>query len=180
MSWQTELTTILRVLVNDSAGTLYSDTTLQTTLAVAARQVGLEMTFSKIYVVTIADPLVITPDPTDDIGLNRDDSFNNLTTLKAACIIDHGAAILAAKQAIAVKDGSSSIDLRGIMLGKLKLLEKGWCAVYDDAKLEYKLGAVVIAGAAVMTPFRLFAQSNSGVFGFGTPTVDRWGRSSIY
>jgi hypothetical protein len=90
--------------------------------------------------------------------------------LKAACIIDRGAASIAAKQAIRVHDGNSSIDLRGAMIGKIALLKAGgWCAVYEDAKLEYQTGQVRIAGAAIMSPFRLYAQGYSSQDSFSSP-----------
>ena len=160
--WTTELPLILQVMVNDIAGAVYSSDTLLKTLAVAARQVSLEMEFSQSFVITIASTPLIVPDPCDDAS--RDDSFNNLVTIKAACIIDRGAAILATKQGIAVKDGSSSIDLRDVSKGKLALLQSkdGWCSVYEDAKMEYKLGSTRIAGQMVIGPFRLFAQGAQG------------------
>lgn len=170
MDW-TELTEILRVLVNDLDAVTYTDETLERILAVAARQVLQEMDFAYPYVVTIGDEPDITPDPTDDETPTRDDSFINLLTIKAACIVDQGAATLAAKQAIAVKDGTSSIDLRTVMLGKLKLLEKGWCAVYRDTKQEYQANSASIAGAMVMTPFRQYAQ---GFYGGGSVQAVRF------
>jgi len=162
MALPTELTDILRVLVNDADSTSYTDAILEKTLAVAARQVTVEMDFTQDFKITIGTTPAIAPDPTDDAGGTRDDSFINLATLKAACIMDQGAALLAAKQAIAVGDGSSKIDLRERAAWLLKLLEKGWCAAFENAKLEYKSGQVQVAGAAVMTPFRLYA---AGMFG---------------
>lgn len=156
MAWDEEMLTILRVMVNDQAESVYSDASLKTTLLVAAFQVNQELDFARDYTVSIMGE-TISPDPTLDDS--RDDSFVNLACLKAACITDRGGAILAARQAIAVKDGASAIDLRGNLQGKLRLLEKGgWCAVYQDAKFEYLTNASKsIAGAAIMTPFRLYA-----------------------
>jgi len=169
MAWDTEMIEILRVLVNDMGDTpSYSNERLRRVLVVAALQVSGELSFSHDFKVKIEQPSII-PDPTDEEGGSRDESFINLCCLKAACIIDRGAAILAAKQAIAIKDGSSAIDLRGNLQGKLKLLEKGWCAVYEDAKIEYLTShSGGIAGAAVMTPFRLYARggyTHSNLFG---------------
>lgn len=162
MAWQDEMGTLLRVLVNDTAATVYSDDSVEQTLAAAAFQVANEMAFAREYEVSVADA-TIDPDPT--AGDTRDDAFANLVTLKAACILDRGAAILAASQAIAVKDGPSAIDLRDRLKGKLRLLEKGgWCAAYEDAKLEYLTGQAGpgTAGAAVLTPFRLVANGGWG------------------
>jgi hypothetical protein len=156
MAWDEEMLTITRVLVNDVAATTYSDDSLLSVILVAAFQVQQELSLPADYQVSVTNG-TLTPDPT--VTLTKDDSFVNLACIKAACITDRGAAILAAQQAIAVKDGSSAIDLRGVLGGKLKLIEKGWCAVYEDTKIEFlSTNANGIAGAIVMTPFRLYAQ----------------------
>jgi len=168
MAWQDEMTIILRAMVNDLTSTTYDDDTLQQVLAIAAFQVSNEMTFSQAFKGDAVN-VGITPDPTIDLsakgGVNtRDESFMNLTCEKAACIIDRGAAATSAAQAIFVKDGSSAIDLREAAKAKMNLLMKGgWCAVYDQDKLEYKSGQVRIAGAAVMGPFRIYAQGGGGM-----------------
>lgn len=153
MAWQDTMTAILRVMLNDIASVTYTDDTLEQTLCVAAFQVasGMKEFEFKVDMVNID----ISPDPTDDATLN--DSFTNLVCIKAACIVDTGSAAKAAGQAIAVKDGTSSIDLRGALAGKLALLEKGWCSVFKDAKFNYQVQSIEAAGAAVMTPFRIFA-----------------------
>jgi hypothetical protein len=163
LAWTDETTVILRVMVNDIAETTYTDDTLQQTLVVAAFQVlndGLK--FSQDFVTDVVN-ITITPDPSDSVGSTRDESFLNLFTLKAASIIDRGAAMTAANRALYAKDGSSAVDLRDIFKAKYALLQKGWNAVYEDAKLEYLAGTVRNAGAAVLTPFRLFAYGNWGM-----------------
>jgi hypothetical protein len=170
MAWQDEMIIILRTLVSDVTAITYSDDTLATTLVVAGRYVSQELVFSQRYACDVVNQ-AITPDPS--VAASRDESFINLTCYKAACFIDRGSAIIAAQQAISVKDGSSSVDLRGILEGKLKLLDKGWCAVYDDAKLEYQAGQVRIAGAAVMGPFRVYARSIGSGFFTSVPGRER-------
>jgi hypothetical protein len=162
VAWQDEMDILLRVMVNDVAGTLYSDDTLEQILVCSGFQVSLEMTFSSLFHADMAN-IAFTPDPT--AAATRDESYINLTCLKAASIVDRGAASIAASQAIAVKDGASLIDLRDVAKHRLNLLKLGWCKVYDDAKLEYRAGQVRIAGAAVMGPFRVYA---SGGLGMGT------------
>lgn len=166
MAWQDEMDVLLRVLVNDVASTTYTDDTIEQTLVCAAFQVSQEMLFSQVFKVDMAN-IKITPDPTVDLSAQsgpntRDESYINLVCLKAACIIDRGAASVAASQAIAVKDGASAIDLRDTAKSKLALLKSGWCAVYEDARMEYRAGQVRIAGAAVMTPFRIYAMGGWG------------------
>lgn len=155
MAWEDDMLTMLRVLVNDQAETTYSESSLLKTLVVAAFQVNQELDFTYDFVVSISNE-TIQPDPT--ATATKDESFVNLTCLKAACLIDRGSAMVAANRAIAVRDGSSAIDLRGVIQSKLKLLEKGWCAVYEDAKFEYQKDQHSVAGAIVMTPFRMYAQ----------------------
>lgn len=158
MAWQDTMLEVLRVIIGDmdESAPINSDDNLERVLAVSAFQVLCEMTFSQSFSVNVTRVL-ITPDPTLEATL--DESFTNLVTLKAACLLDRSTALAAAGRAIAVRDGSSAVDLRGVFGAKLKLLEKGWCAVYDDAKLEYQSGQSRVAGAVVLTPFRLYAQS---------------------
>ncbi len=161
MAWQDDMTELLRVMVNDmDTPQAYSDDKLLRVLMVGAFQVLQQLTFNNSYSISIANQ-TITPDPT--VTAFYDPSFINLVTMKAACIIDRGAAIVAAQRAISVRDGGSAVDLRGVFQGKLALLEKGWCAVYEDARLEYQAGKVRVAGALVMTPFRLYAQGGYGL-----------------
>jgi hypothetical protein len=159
MAWDDDLTTILRVLVADTNSVTYTDDTLEQTLVVAAFQVLQQLDFAQTYTVSIAN-VTIVPDPT--VSPTKDDAFSNLVCLKAACITDRGAAITAANRAIAVRDGSSSIDLRTILEGKLKLLKQGWCAVYEEARTEYLTTQGGEAGAAIMTPFRTIARGGYG------------------
>lgn len=167
MAWQDELIPIVRVLINDLAGTpTYDDDRLEQLLLVACRQVNSEMTFDQDFVINVGNGTLL-PDPT--IDPNKNDSFINLVTQKAACILDQSVAVIAAKQAISVKDGASAIDLRGVAKEKIELLKQGWCAVYRDTKFEYQtILASQTAGAAIMTPFRLYAfgMSTSSVSGF--------------
>jgi len=157
MLWQSEMTTLLRVLIDDlSANPNYTDGRLVQTLAVAAQIVVTDISFKTNYAVDI-QALTITPDPTVR-NVSRDEDFVNLVCFKAACIIERSEARTSVRQGIAIRDGSSSIDLRGSMDGRLKLIEKGWCAVYDEAKLDYQVGRTgVAAGAAIIAPFRIFA-----------------------
>jgi hypothetical protein len=168
MAWQDEMTTILRSLVNDMQSTTYDDDTLTQVLAVAALQVTQQLDFPQNFTVRVSLG-EITPDPTDDA--TRNDSFVNLVTQKAACIIDHGSAIQAAQQAISVRDGTSAVDLTGILKGRLAVLKQGWCAAYEQTKLEYRNGQGV-AGAAVMTPFRTVSSPGGPHWGPFVPGRD--------
>jgi hypothetical protein len=144
-------------LIDDlSSPQTYNDKRLTQVLAVAAQLVTNELNFPSKFRVDI-QALTIEPSPVDRES-TRDENFINLVCIKAACLIDRGETRKSVGQGIAIRDGSSSIDLRGSMDGRLRLLEKGWCSVYDDTKLEYQANRNgTIAGAAIMTPFRVFA-----------------------
>jgi hypothetical protein len=162
MAWQDEADIILRALINDLDSTTYTDDRLEQILAVAAYQVLNDgLTFSQSFRADVVN-IAIKPDPTDDANQTRDDSFVNLFTIKAAGILDSGAAIVAANRALLAKDGASLIDLRDTFKAKLALMEKGWNAVYEDQKLLYQVNSIQVAGAAIMTPFRLYAFGNYG------------------
>lgn len=171
MAWDDEMTTVLRVMINDlGTPSTYTDDRLQQVLVVCAKIVGVEMVFSQPFVADVNN-IVITPDPTDDKNNTRDDSYINLVCLKAACFTDRGEARLSAGQAVSVKDGSSSIDLRNIAQARLKIMQTGWCKVYENEKFAYMAGQVRTAGAAIMSPFRVFAGYNA--IGAYYPVEDR-------
>lgn len=162
MAWEDDMTEMLRVLVDDmDEPPVFSDEKLLRVLTVAAFQVSSQLTFDHNFAVSISAQ-TISPDPTAAAYSNP--SFLNLTTTKAACIINQGSAMTAAARAIVVRDGGSMVDLRAIFGAKFKLIEQGWCAVYEDMKFEYQAGSVRVAGAAVLGPFRLYAR---GGFGWG-------------
>lgn len=166
MLWQSEMTTLLRVLIDDLSPTPnYSDGRLIQTLAVAAQIVIHDISFFNKHFEVDIQAMSITPDPADRDGQNRDDSFINLVCFKAACVIERSEARTSVRQGIAIRDGSSSIDLRGSMDGRLKLIEKGWCSVYDDSKLNYESGrSGAVCGAAIVGAFRVFAGYSVSAF----------------
>jgi len=158
MAWQAEMGTLMRVLLDDLIVPYrFSDQRLAQTITAAAQLVLSELQFYQVFIADLQG-LTITPDPTDREEKTRDDNFINLVCLKAACIAERGEARNAVRQGISIRDGSSAIDLRGPLEGRLKLLKDGYCKVYEDVKMDYKTGRFgVVAGAAIMTPFRIFA-----------------------
>lgn len=158
--WYAEFVTLLRVLLDDlSSPQTYNDKRLIQVIAVAAQLVTTELSFASDFKVDL-QALTIEPSPVDR-ATTRDDNFINLVTIRAACLIERGETRKAVGQGISIRDGSSAIDLRGTMDGRLKLLEKGWCAVYEEAKLEFQFARVgSVAGAAILSPFRLFVNNS--------------------
>lgn len=154
ITWRQDGLELLRVMLDDLEETpIYSDSKLSRILVVAAYQLVSEVTFTTEYTVDISQQL-ITPDPTDSDNETNDETFVNLMCLKAACIISRGAAIKAAGKAVSGSDMNAvKFDLTGVADSTLKLLDKGWCAVYKEALDNYEYGDGFI-GRAVMGPFR--------------------------
>lgn len=149
--WQDEMTTMLRYLINDVGSESYTDTRLQKSILVGAKYVNNDL-FNNQYSISLAGSGTITPDP----SVNNDISFVNLSVLKAACLISTGEAKLAAGQGIAIKDGSSSLDLKGVASSK-KVIMDSYCKAYEDAKFEYETGVGSNsnpAGEAVFGPIK--------------------------
>lgn len=161
MSWSEVMIEMTRVLIDDMGATpVNSDGNLERLLVVSAFQVVQQCSFDTTFTVDI-EAQTISPDPTAEA--TKSDSFVNLVCLRAACILDRSQASTAAKKAFVVKDGGSHYDARDVAKHRVALLEKGWCKVYNEERLAYESGQTKVAGAVVMTPFRLYAHGNLGM-----------------
>lgn len=149
MSWQGQISTMVRHIVNDvnSASYTYSVKRLETTILVAAQLVSLDLDFDNSYVINV-EQCSLSPDPTDD---PKDNSFINLTALKTACIIIGSEVRSEASNAISIKDGPSAIDLRGVAT-TLNVLYKDLCGKYDQLVYDYVAGGS-LAGQAILGPY---------------------------
>lgn len=150
MSWQTDMTTIIRYLISDvdSSNYKFSDSRIQTTALVAATFVNNDLNFSNDYTIDLSAS-TLSPDPTD--SATEESSFVTLTCLKTACIMIGGEIRLESGNAISIKDGPSAVDLRGVS-STLSMLHKDLCAKYDNAVLDYSAGKS-IAGQAILGPY---------------------------
>jgi hypothetical protein len=160
MSWESDGVEILRVMVDDLEEVVYTDEKLERVLLVAAFQVLREADFTQDYTIDISEG-TIEPDPT--LAATKEESFTNLMTLKAACIMNRGGAAKAASKAILVKEFGTTADLRGAADAMVKLLEKGWCKTYDEVLTEHKTSGGT-AGAMVMGPVRLYANGVGRIY----------------
>jgi hypothetical protein len=151
MSWQGQMGTMLRYLINDTDSTNYkfSDQRIETTLLVAAQLTLMDATFLNAYQVNV-EGCYISPDPTD--ADTRDNDFMNLTVMRAACVILGSEIRSEASNAISIKDGPSAIDLRGVA-GTLSTLYMDICGKYEKLKDLYKKGVAVDYGQAVLGPY---------------------------
>lgn len=159
--WTIEIPIILRYMINDlSDPPTYTDGRLETLFLVSAQLVQSDIGFSTTYTINIPNT-GISPDPTETAS--RDDTFINLTCLKAACVLGRGEAKVAAGQAIDIRDGQSSISLKGIGTSKLAI-SNNYCKDFEDAKFEYMMTGGnyggVVPGEFIVGPFKVYAHES--------------------
>ena len=141
MPWQNEMKVIVRHLVNDldSSSYIFTDSRLEEAVLVSAQLSSLEIDFENTYTIDV-DSVSLSPDPTD--SSNKDDSFINLVCLKTAQMLLGSELKTHALNAISLRDGPSSLDLRGIVAG-LRILFDDINKRYEEATMQYKLNGVV-------------------------------------
>lgn len=146
--WQTLYIKVLRILINDTSldsDLKYTDSRLEDVLVVAASQVNEEARIST-YTVDITPP-EITPSPLSD------DTYRNLVTLKAACIVDRGDMRHAALvNGLEAKCGPAVMKVARRVDGFATLIDKGFCQAYDEAIRQYLFGNVNFA-KGILSPF---------------------------
>lgn len=147
MTWQTEITPIVRYLVNDVGSGVYSDNRLQETIVIAAQLMVYDVNFDKDYTISVNNG-TISPDPTDE---TRDDAFINLAAMKASCIILQGEIGTKANQAFKITDGPSTIDTGQSVLFTQKRLDD-ICGKYEKYRKQYLLGTAKNS-ACVIGPY---------------------------
>lgn len=159
MSWQTEMVGLLRNLIGDVAyPPTYSDDRLEQVILASAQFIITDLDFDQDYEADI-DNGTLSPDPTDRTTV-RDNSFINLTVLKAACMISTSEARLAVGQAISIRDGSSAISISAD--GRLRMWEKGFCSQYEKLRDDFLLSGVANGPGAIITG----PNYETGLFGY--------------
>jgi hypothetical protein len=137
MSWQTEISSVARVLINDlSDNPTYDDERLLQLILVAAKYVSIEMNFTVDYKINMSD-LSITPDP---YTLN-DSDFMGFVALKSACLLDMSTLrTKAATEGIRASLGPASLSVSGNIKAYIDIIQTGPCASYENLKLQYEVG----------------------------------------
>lgn len=148
MTWQNEISRIVRFLVDDLEAATYSDDRLEETIIVAAQLLLDTMDFNNTYTVDV-DTLSLSPDPTT--LSTKDNMFINALALKTACIVLGSEAKTLAAQNYTIKDGPSSISTAGAYQA-IKQMHKEMCDKLDKFLFDYRAGNS-IAGQAVLTPY---------------------------
>ena len=141
-----EIPSIVRTWINDldSSSYKYSDGRINQVICVAARFVQQDAEFKTRYSIGVD---YISPNPAE----LEDFDFINLVGLKTACIILGGELKMEAGNAISIKDGPSSIDLRGVA-STIAAYRNDICSRYDEYLLDYKVFGIQ-AGQAVLGPY---------------------------
>ena len=150
MSWQGQMSTIVRHLVDDldSSSYAYSDKRIETSILVASQLMIMNVDFNNDYTINV-ETCSLSPDPTD--AETKDNAFITLSSLRAACIIVGSQIRKESGNAISIKDGPSAIDLRGVTQ-TLTVLYKDLCEKYENLLLEYRAGSSIV-GHAVLGPY---------------------------
>lgn len=150
MAWEGQMTTMLRYIISDVDASNYkfSNRRLETTLLVAAQLIAPTMDFTNTYSINV-EGCKLDPDPTD--SETQDYDFVTLTVLKAACVILGSEVRSESTNAISIKDGPSSIDLRGVS-NTLLILYKDLCEKYEQAVIDYQAGSS-LAGTSILGPY---------------------------
>jgi len=146
MPWNIDLVLMLRSLIGDLDNTKFTDERLKQILVCGAYNVVNDADFSETYTVDVAG-VTISPDPISE----SDADFTILTVYKSACILLGSEVKTEAANAISIKDGPSSIDLRGVAQN-LNIMYKDLCTKYDDLLSAYQYNNTLV-GQAVLGPY---------------------------
>lgn len=149
MAWQNELTTMVRVLINDMLEPYqFTDERIVDTILVAGKYLQFDINLEHSYSIDVVNK-TITPDPTID----DDEIFIMLAALKAACLVDQGTLrTKAAMEGVRAALGPASLSVGGAAAGWALLMEHGPCKLYSDL-VEHWDVANASAVAAVLGPF---------------------------
>jgi hypothetical protein len=149
MSWQNELTIIVRTLINDLTEPYqFSDSRIQQVLTVSGKYVQFDVNLDHSYQIDVVNSS-ISPDPTED----NDSVFISLVCLKAACIIDQSIyRTKAAMEGIRAALGPATLAISGQSSAWRTMLENGPCASYEELTSHWDVKEAT-AIAAILSPF---------------------------
>ena len=147
MGWETEITRIVRFLINDIDGTTYDDNRLEETILVAAQLLLNTMDFDNTYLVE-TDSGSLSPDPT--LLSTKDNFFIGCLSMKAAIIVLNSEAKTAAAQSWRIKDSNASLDTTASYQA-MHQLAKELSDKLEKYIFDYRAGNSIVGGC-VITP----------------------------
>lgn len=154
MAWQNEMTIIIRHIIDDLDPTAYqfSDDRIEEAILVAAQLIHNEMEFNVDYTIEV-DNRTLSPDPTltPVSPSNKDDDFIALCCLRTGILFTASQLKTYSLKAIAIRDGASSLDMRGVIVG-LKALHDDLVKKYEDVKLDYQTSKLGL-GKVILSPY---------------------------
>ena len=154
MAWQNELTIIVRHIIGDldSDNYSFSDARIEESILVAAQLIHNEMEFTINYDIEV-DNGMLNPDPTTTAVYpsNKDDDFIALCCLRSGLLLTNSLLRTYALKAFSIRDGSSSLDMRGIVSG-LKIVNDDLTRKYENVKLAYETGKLGL-GKVILSPY---------------------------
>jgi len=154
MPWQNEMTIIVRHIIGDldSDNYNFSDSRIEESILVAAQLIHNEMEFFIDYTIEV-DNGSLTPDPTTT-GVstsNKDDDFIALCCLRSGLLLTNSLLRTYALKAISIRDGASSLDMRGVVAG-LKIVNDDLTKKYEAVKMSYETGKLGL-GKVILSPY---------------------------
>jgi hypothetical protein len=154
MAWQNELTIIVRHIIGDldSDNYSFSDSRIEESILVAAQLIHNEMEFLVDYNIEV-DNGSLTPDPTTTAvgSSSKDDDFIAICCLRSGLLLTNSLLRTYALKAFSIRDGSSSLDMRGIVAG-LKMVNDDLTKKYETVKLDYQTGKLGF-GKVILSPY---------------------------
>jgi len=147
MTWQTEMTQIVRVLINDVDGADYTDSRIQQLILISAPMVDQQVDFDTDYSIDIVGSS-ISPDPTTSSP--KDQDFINLVSLKSACLLYNAKMESDSGRSRTVKDAWTNVSV-GDNSKNMSSNRDMICQQYEQAKKDYTMGNSR-SGKAVLGP----------------------------
>ena len=154
MPWENEMVIIVRHIIGDldSDNYSFSDGRIEESILVAAQLIHNEMEFLVDYNIEVDNGL-LSPDPTTTpvASSNKDDDFIALCCMRSSLLLTNSLLRTYAMKAISIRDGSSSLDMRGVVSG-LKMVNDDITAKYEDMKMAYQTGKLGL-GKVILSPY---------------------------
>ena len=173
--WQTEMTIIIRHIIDDldSNNYQFTDSRIEEAILVAAQLIHNELEFSTQYIVDIPNK-TISPDPTTtSVGEDpKDDDFIALCCLRASILFTGSQLKTYSLNSILIRDGASLLDTRTVISG-LKALHDDLTQKYEAIKLDYQTSKLGL-GKVILSPY------SPGSFAWNSSYYNRDGRAGIF